>query len=98
MPDDVTLRLTHDQAIVLSDWLSTVMGTPAFDGLVNRDRAVWSPLHAIAGHLETAIDVIFSPTYSDDLLGARERLLDQLGDLGRPPSPEPSPEAADDNQ
>ncbi|HET9655464.1 MAG TPA: hypothetical protein VFP72_08925 [Kineosporiaceae bacterium] len=80
----VIIRLTHDQAVVLSEWLSEVMGTPGFDDLVNQDRAVWSPLHTLSGVLETALADIFSPDYEGRLHEARQRLLDQLGDLGGP--------------
>ncbi|MCA2217993.1 hypothetical protein [Jidongwangia harbinensis] len=87
MPDDdFAIRLTKDQALVLSDWLHRMMGTPAFDGLLNEDRAVWSPIHSIAGALETSFVEVFMPDYSDRLHNARERLLDSVGDVGRPTS------------
>ena len=84
--DDVTIKLTKDQAVVLSDWLDRMMGSPAFDNLVNQERAVWSPLYTMAGTLETTLTEIFSPDYLGRLHNARERLLDSLGDIGRPPS------------
>lgn len=84
--DDLTVKLTRDQALVLSDWLHRMMGTPAFDSLVNKERAAWSPLYTIAGTLETSLVEIFMPDYSDRLHNARVRLLDSLGDVGRPPS------------
>lgn len=87
VPDeDLTIKLTKDQAFVLSDWLHRMMGTPAFDKLVNEERAVWSPLYTIAGTLDKALVEIFMPDYSGRLHNARERLLDSLGDVGRPPS------------
>jgi hypothetical protein len=52
--DDFTIKLTRDQALVLSDWLYRMLGTAEFDGLVDRERAVWSPLYRIAGTLETS--------------------------------------------
>ncbi|GIG88560.1 hypothetical protein [Plantactinospora endophytica] len=82
--DDFTVKLTRDQAFVLSDWLYRMMGTAAFDGLVNQDRAVWSPLHTIAGTLETSLAEIFAPDYAIRLEKARERLLDGLGEVGLP--------------
>lgn len=84
--DDLTIKLTRDQALLLSDWLDRVIGTAEFDGVVNQDRAVWSPIHRIAGTLETSLEEIFMPDYDVRLAAARERLLDDLGDLGRPPA------------
>ena len=84
--DDLTIKLTRDQAVVLSDWLDRMIGTPAFDGLVNEDRAVWSPLHTIAGTLDRSLAEVFMPDYTDRLHRAQERLLDSLGDIGGPPS------------
>jgi hypothetical protein len=84
--DDFTIKLTRDQAFVLSDWLYRMMGTPAFDNLVNEERAIWSPLYTIAGTLETSLVEVFMPDYSDRLYSARERLLDSLGEIGRPPA------------
>lgn len=87
MTDDYfTIKLTRDQAFVLSDWLDRMMGAPEFDSLVNQERAVWSPLHTIAGTLDKSLVEIFMPDYPDRLHHARERLLDSLGDIGRPPS------------
>lgn len=88
MPDDdLTIKLTRDQAFVLSDWLYRMIGTPAFDNLVNEERAVWSPLYRIAGTLDKSLVEIFMADYSERLSHARERLLDALGDIGKP-SPE----------
>ena len=80
MPEEFTINLSHDQALVLSHWLDEVMGTREFDTIVNRDRAVWSPLHHIAGTLETTIPEIFAPDYTRRLEAARERLRATLGD------------------
>ena len=79
--DEFTIKLTGDQALVLSDWLDRMMGAPEFDSLVNKDRA--SPLHAIAGTLDKSLVEIFMPDYAIRLDSARERLLDSLGDIGR---------------
>ncbi|WP_018350139.1 hypothetical protein [Longispora albida] len=83
--DEFVIRLSRDQALVLSDWLDRMMGTAAFDSLVNEDRAVWSPMYVISGNLETTLPEIFMPDYGERLHAARERLLDTLGDVGRPP-------------
>lgn len=84
MPEEFTINLTRDQAFVLSHWLDEVIGTQEFDAIVNRDRAVWSPLHHIAGTLETTLPEIFAKNYSTHLAAARERLLHDLGDVGLP--------------
>lgn len=81
---DFTIGLTSDQALVLSDWLFRMMGTDAFDDLVNQDRAVWSPLYKVAGTLEQSLTGIFMPDYAARLDDARQRLLDSLGEVGRP--------------
>lgn len=85
MAGEYTIKLTSDEALVLSHWLDRVIGTPAFDEIANQDRAVWAPLHRIAGALETTLPEIFAPDYDKRLAAAREHLLDQLGNLGRPP-------------
>lgn len=66
----VEVRLSHDQALVLSDWLDRVVGTAPFDHIVNPDRAVWSPLHTLAGTLETTLPTIFSADYGRQLAEA----------------------------
>ena len=78
------IRLSRDEALVLSDWLHRVMGTADFDELVDRDRAVWSPLYRVSGVLETSLTEVFRPDYPVRLQEARQRLLDALGEVGRP--------------
>ncbi|MFI7066988.1 hypothetical protein ACIBL3_38730 [Kribbella sp. NPDC050124] len=59
--EPVTIKLTHDQALVLSDWLYDVtMRSDQLNAIVP-DRAVWSPLHTIAGTLDKALPEIFAP-------------------------------------
>ncbi|MER5336790.1 hypothetical protein [Micromonospora sp. NPDC002717] len=82
--DDFMIRLSRDEALVLSDWLHRMMGTADFDELVDRDRAVWSPLYRISGTLETSLAEVFRPDYPVRLQEARNRLLDALGEVGRP--------------
>ncbi len=84
--DELTIKLTRDQGLVLSDWLDRMIGTAAFDDLVNEERAVWSPLYAIAGMLDKSLVEILMPNYSNRLHDAREQLLDSLGEIGRPPA------------
>ncbi|MFE5923315.1 hypothetical protein [Streptomyces sp. NPDC056468] len=70
----ITIKLTHDQAFVLSDWLHQVMfQSDDLEGIV-RDRAVWSPIHAISGTLDTTLSEISMPDYSQRLDAAKERL------------------------
>lgn len=80
---DFTIRLTRDQALVLSDWLYRMIGTSAFDGFVNQDRAVWSPLYRIAGTLESSLAEVLAGDHSHRLTAARQRLLGTLGEVGR---------------
>ena len=72
MPDSVnlTIELTKDQALVLSDWLSRKINTPEMASVID-DRAVWSSLLKINGSLETKIIELFSSRYSDQLAAAR---------------------------
>ncbi|MEW2477534.1 hypothetical protein AB0875_27470 [Micromonospora gifhornensis] len=81
--DDFMIRLSRDEALVLSDWLHRMMGTADFDELVDRDQAVWSPLYRISGTLETSLAEVFRPDYPDRLQEARNRLLDAFGGVGR---------------
>ncbi len=77
--DSVIIKLTHDQAFVLSDWLYEVMmQSDKLDAIVP-DRAVWSGIYKISGTLETTLVEIFAPDYGDRLEQARQRLLDAMG-------------------
>lgn len=69
------IKLSHDQAFVLSHWLYEVENSGELDAIVG-DRAVWSPLHAISGTLEASLAEIFMPDYSRRLEAAKERLVD----------------------
>ena len=60
--NDFTIKLTRDQALVLSDWLDRMIGTAEFDGLVDQDRAVWSPIYKVSGTLETSLVEVFMRT------------------------------------
>jgi hypothetical protein len=48
-----------------------MMGTAAFDGLVEGDPAVWSPLYRLSGSLETSLAEVFRPDYAARLQQAR---------------------------
>lgn len=74
----ITIRLTHDQAFVLSDWLYQVMfQSDDLEGIVH-DRAVWSPIYAISGTLDKTLTEIFLPEYGPRLEAAKERLRADL--------------------
>jgi hypothetical protein len=81
-PDDVIVRLSRDQALVLSHWLHEM----TFEGDGNNrlgpvieDRTVWSALYTIAGTLDKALPDIFAASYADYLDAARARLAKELG-------------------
>ncbi|GAA5006708.1 hypothetical protein [Streptomyces siamensis] len=75
MDDDaITIRLTHDQAFVLSDWLYRVMFQSDDLQEIVRDRAVWSAIYTISGTLDTTLSEIFMPDYGPRLEAAKQRL------------------------
>ena len=69
---DVTIRLTRDEATVLSDWLERLRMT----GLSSTadDPAAWAPIHRIAGQLDKMLPTLFFPDYDVRLEEARRRL------------------------
>ncbi|MGC8919748.1 hypothetical protein AB7952_13235 [Streptomyces sp. PG2] len=74
----ITIKLTRDQAFVLSDWLYQVMlQSDDLEGIVH-DRAVWSPIYAISGTLDTTLSEIFMHDYGPRLEAAKERLRADL--------------------
>ncbi|MFG2775064.1 hypothetical protein [Streptomyces sp. NPDC048350] len=77
--EPVLIKLTRDQAFVLSDWLYEVMmESDKLDAIVP-DRAVWSAIYAISRPLETTLPEVFMPDYAGRLAQARQRLLDAMG-------------------
>ncbi|MEU1195340.1 hypothetical protein ABZ446_03870 [Streptomyces sp. NPDC005813] len=70
----ITIRLTRDQAFVLSDWLYQVMFRSDDLQEIVRDRAVWSPIYTISGTLDTTLGEIFMPDYGPRLEAAKQRL------------------------
>lgn len=64
--EEVTITLSRDQALVLSHWLGTVMGTRSFDSIVDEDPAVWSALYRISGAVD-AEPLIFARDYGQRL-------------------------------
>jgi hypothetical protein len=74
------IPLTHDQALVLSDWLDRIIGSEGLTALIGEDRAVWSPIYRISGVLEATLPDMFAPDYRARLNAARHRLLATLGE------------------
>ncbi|MER7178435.1 hypothetical protein ABT404_02890 [Streptomyces hyaluromycini] len=86
--DAITIRLTRDQAFVLSDWLYQVMFKSDDLAGIIRDRAVWSPVYAISGTLDKTLSELFMPDYDARLEAAKDRLrVDQYSGDGEPTSP-----------
>ena len=78
---DITIKLTHDEATILSDWLERLQMTDLSDTV--DDPAVWAPIHRIAGQLDKMLPDLFSPDYDKRLEEARRRLRpvdDGVGD------------------
>ena len=69
---EIIIKLTLDEALVLSDWLEQVQMTD-LSRLVG-DAAVWAPLHRIAGTLDKSQPEIFAADYAERLEAARRRL------------------------
>ncbi|MFJ9630591.1 hypothetical protein ACIRU8_23075 [Streptomyces sp. NPDC101175] len=70
--DQVTIKLTSDEALVLSHWLENLQMTDL--SRVVDDPAVWAPIHRIAGTLDKALPELFGPDYAQRLEAARGRL------------------------
>ncbi|MEU7116142.1 hypothetical protein [Streptomyces sp. NPDC046182] len=69
---EIVIKLTPDEALVLSDWLEQVQMTD-LSQLVD-DAAVWAPLHRIAGTLDKSLPGLFADDYAERLEAARRRL------------------------
>lgn len=77
--EPIAIKLTRDQALVLSDWLYQAMHrSDVLDDLLKTDRAVWSPIYAISGTLERTLTEIFTPDYDERMKAARQRLLVEM--------------------
>ena len=77
---EISIKFSRDQALVLSEWLNEMLGTKRFDGLINgSDRAVWSPIHKISATLDHVLPEMFMSDYTERLAAARERLLGRPG-------------------
>ena len=56
--EDVTIRLTSGEALVLSHWLERLQMTDLSRTV--DDPAVWVPIHKIAGTLDKALPGLFA--------------------------------------
>ncbi|MFJ9456232.1 hypothetical protein ACIRST_14225 [Kitasatospora sp. NPDC101447] len=68
----VTIKLTRDEALVLSHWLEKLQMTDL--SRVVDDPALWAPIHRIAGTLDKAFPGLFASDYHERLEAARQRL------------------------
>ncbi|WP_097974086.1 hypothetical protein [Streptomyces sp. gb14] len=68
----VTIKLTSDEALVLSHWLEKLQMTDL--SRVVDDPAVWAPIHRVAGTLDKSLAGLFAPDYGERLEAARRRL------------------------
>lgn len=69
---EVTIKLTSDEALVLSHWLEKLQMTD-FSRVVD-DPAVWAPIHRIAGTLDKALPELFAADFDQRLEAACQRL------------------------
>ncbi|MEU0055883.1 hypothetical protein [Streptomyces sp. NPDC006334] len=87
MDDEVIdIKLTRDQAFVLSDWLHQVMFQSDDLERIVRDRAVRSPIYSISGTLDTLLSEIFMPDHGPRLEAAKQRLCADLYSAGEEPT------------
>ncbi|MGV9340672.1 hypothetical protein [Streptomyces sp. NPDC003688] len=78
--EQITIKLTPDEALVLSDWLERVQMTD-LSSLVD-DEAVWAPIHRLAGTLDKSLPGVFAADYVERLEAARRRLRPSADDDG----------------
>ncbi|MEO3743723.1 hypothetical protein [Plantactinospora sp. B5E13] len=74
--DDVVLRLSRDEALVLFDWLTRTDGQSNDFGDVVEDQAEQRALWNLVCLLERELVEPLSPTYRELVDRARERLRD----------------------
>ncbi|MER6198809.1 hypothetical protein ABT234_15790 [Streptomyces sp. NPDC001586] len=68
----VTIKLTSDEALVLSHWLEKLQVTDLSRAV--DDPAVWEPINRIAATLDKALPELFASDYDQRLEAARQRL------------------------
>jgi hypothetical protein len=71
---NVTLSLTHDQALVLFEWLSREDGR---NGIPTEHQAEQKVLWEVEGQLERALVEPLQPNYSEAVSAARERIMSE---------------------
>ncbi|MEU6276068.1 hypothetical protein ABZ871_27195 [Streptomyces populi] len=76
---EIIIKLTSDEALVLSDWLERVQMTD-LSRLVD-DEAVWAPIHGLAGTLDKSLPGISAADYGERLDAARRRLRPTSDDV-----------------
>ncbi|MER5891803.1 hypothetical protein [Streptomyces sp. NPDC001876] len=77
--EPVVIKLTRDQAFVLSDWLYEAMFKSDDLRSIVKDRSVWSAIYAISGTLDKTLSETFTPDYSERLAAAKQRLREAMG-------------------
>ena len=87
--EEITIRLSADQALVLSDWLHRMEQSGQLGAMV-KERAVLSALWRIEGTLEATLIEVFRPDYTQQVADAAARLELTLGDFGIAPDVRPS--------
>jgi hypothetical protein len=75
MVEDVTLRLTNDEALVLSDWLDRHDKGGTLEGLCDHKGEV-AAFRRLEGLLEKELVEPFDPRYEQLVAKARERLAE----------------------
>lgn len=72
--EPVEIQLTHDEALVLCDWLWKRDEDDALEALIEHwsEQLVLWRIHAL---LEKTLPELFDPDYADLLAAARERLV-----------------------
>ncbi|MER7001102.1 hypothetical protein [Streptomyces sp. NPDC000410] len=69
---EITIKLTRDEATILSDWLERLQMTDLISTV--DDPTAWAPIHRIAGQLDKMLPDLFFPDYDVRLEEARRRL------------------------
>jgi hypothetical protein len=77
--DEVTLSLSYDEAIVLSDVLHRWGADGTMDALPFEDQAEERVLWNLTAVLEPMIDEAFAPSYGERLERARAATRDETG-------------------
>lgn len=70
--DDIAVRLTRAQALVLFEWLATHTGEGAMARVPFEDSAERDVLWALEGKLEKLLPELFAPDYKHRVEAARD--------------------------